>query len=94
MAIYSLVGIGGTGLGPVAAGWIEMNPRLQWRWIQWIHMMSVRSSCFCGSFRLTHTSLQDNGSFITLSNRRHEGNSFDCYFDSAREEIAEGNWRP
>lgn len=41
MSIYALVAVGGTGLGPVAAGWIEMNPHLQWRWIQWIHMMSV-----------------------------------------------------
>jgi MFS family permease len=43
MSIYSLAAIGGTGLGPVVAGWVELNPRLQWRWIQWIHMMSVRS---------------------------------------------------
>ncbi|KAF7966704.1 hypothetical protein HWV62_37334, partial [Athelia sp. TMB] len=39
MSIYALVAVGGTGLGPVAAGWIEMNPHLQWRWIQWIHMI-------------------------------------------------------
>lgn len=39
MAIYSFAAMGGTGLGPIAAGFIEMNPRLQWRWIQWIHMM-------------------------------------------------------
>lgn len=39
MAIYSFAAMGGTGLGPVAAGWIEMNPRLEWRWIQWISMM-------------------------------------------------------
>lgn len=41
MSIYALVAVGGTGLGPLAAGWIEMNPHLQWRWIQWIHMMLV-----------------------------------------------------
>ncbi|KIM81228.1 hypothetical protein PILCRDRAFT_72078 [Piloderma croceum F 1598] len=39
MSIYSFAAVGGTGLGPVAAGWVEMNPRLQWRWIQWIHMI-------------------------------------------------------
>lgn len=39
MSIYSLAAVGGTGLGPVVAGWVEMNPRLGWRWIQWIHMM-------------------------------------------------------
>jgi len=43
MSIYSLAAVGGTGLGPVAAGWVEMNPHLQWRWIQWIHMMFVVS---------------------------------------------------
>ena len=41
MSVYSLAAVGGTGLGPVAAGWVEMNHRLQWRWIQWIHMMFV-----------------------------------------------------
>lgn len=41
MSIYSLAAIGGTGLGPIVAGWVEMNPRLQWRWIQWIHMTCV-----------------------------------------------------
>jgi hypothetical protein len=40
MSFYALAAVGGTGLGPAAAGWIEMNPHLQWRWIQWIHMMS------------------------------------------------------
>lgn len=43
MSIYSLAALGGTGLGPVVAGWVEMNPHLQWRWIQWIHMMYVYS---------------------------------------------------
>ena len=37
MAIFSLAAIGGTGLGPIISGWIEMN--LGWRWIQWIQMM-------------------------------------------------------
>jgi hypothetical protein len=41
MSIYSFAAVGGIGLGPVAAGWVEMNLRLQWRWIQWIHMMFV-----------------------------------------------------
>ncbi|KIM88106.1 hypothetical protein PILCRDRAFT_62793 [Piloderma croceum F 1598] len=39
MSIYSLAAVGGTGLGPAVAGWVELNPRLQWRWIQWIHMI-------------------------------------------------------
>ena len=52
MAIYSLLGIGGTGLGPVITGWIEMNARLQWRWIQWIHVMSVRFHHLLGCLQL------------------------------------------
>ncbi|KAJ7036508.1 MFS polyamine transporter [Mycena alexandri] len=39
MAIFSVAALGGTGLGPVISGWIEMNPRLEWRWIEWIQMM-------------------------------------------------------
>ncbi|KAF9461064.1 major facilitator superfamily domain-containing protein [Collybia nuda] len=39
MSIFVLSAIGGTGLGPIVAGWIEMNPQLEWRWIEWIQMM-------------------------------------------------------
>lgn len=41
MSIFSAAALGGTGLGPVVAGWIELNPKLEWRWIQWIQMMRV-----------------------------------------------------
>ncbi|KAF8626473.1 hypothetical protein AX15_004856 [Amanita polypyramis BW_CC] len=37
MAIFTLVGVGGTGFGPIIGGWIEM--KLGWQWIQWIQMM-------------------------------------------------------
>ncbi|KAG6846828.1 hypothetical protein H0H93_011533 [Arthromyces matolae] len=39
MSLFALVAMGGTGVGPAFAGWIEMNTRLEWRWIQWIQMM-------------------------------------------------------
>ncbi|KAF5384638.1 hypothetical protein D9757_007464 [Collybiopsis confluens] len=39
MSLFSFAAVGGVGIGPVCAGWIEMNPRLQWRWIQWIEMI-------------------------------------------------------
>ncbi|KAJ6458107.1 MFS polyamine transporter [Mycena vitilis] len=39
MAIFSAAALGGTGLGPLVAGWVEMNPNLEWRWIQWIQMI-------------------------------------------------------
>ncbi|KAL0953642.1 hypothetical protein HGRIS_004846 [Hohenbuehelia grisea] len=44
MAIFAFAAVGGTGLGPVYGGWIEMNPHLRWRWIQWIQMI------ICGAF--------------------------------------------
>ena len=43
MSIFALMAVGGTGFGPVYSGWIEMNPKLEWKWIQWIHMMQVIS---------------------------------------------------
>ncbi|KAG7444518.1 MFS polyamine transporter [Guyanagaster necrorhizus] len=39
MTIFTAAAIGGTGVGPIIAGWIEMNGRLEWKWIQWIQMM-------------------------------------------------------
>lgn len=41
MSYFALAAVGGTGLGPIFAGWIEMNSRLEWKWIQWIQMMYV-----------------------------------------------------
>ncbi|KAF8062206.1 MFS polyamine transporter [Lyophyllum atratum] len=39
MTMFTVASIAGTGLGPVWSGWVEMNPRLEWRWIQWIQMI-------------------------------------------------------
>ncbi|KAG2743990.1 MFS general substrate transporter [Suillus brevipes Sb2] len=39
MAFFALIAVAGTGLGPLIAGVIEANPRLGWRWIQWVHVM-------------------------------------------------------
>ncbi|KAF8621866.1 hypothetical protein AX15_007426 [Amanita polypyramis BW_CC] len=36
MAIFTLMAVGGSGLGAVIGAWIEME--LGWRWIQWIQM--------------------------------------------------------
>jgi hypothetical protein len=41
MGIFTFAAISATGVGPVAAGWIEANPHFEWRWIQWIHVMYV-----------------------------------------------------
>ncbi|KAH7920530.1 MFS general substrate transporter [Leucogyrophana mollusca] len=39
MSMYALAAVSSTGLGPVIAGWIDANPRLGWRWIQWVHVI-------------------------------------------------------
>ncbi|KAG8932743.1 hypothetical protein FRC02_000644 [Tulasnella sp. 418] len=41
MSIFGLAAIMSTGLGPVIAGWIEANPKLEWRWIQWLHFITT-----------------------------------------------------
>jgi hypothetical protein len=42
MALFTLIVIAATGLAPVYAGWIEINPNLEWKWLQWVHMMQVK----------------------------------------------------
>lgn len=44
MALFSSLAFIGNGLGTLAAGWVEANEKLQWRWIQWISMMLVSPS--------------------------------------------------
>ncbi|KAI8985777.1 MFS general substrate transporter [Trametes punicea] len=39
MSLFAVMALIGPGVGCVAAGWIEQNPHLQWRWIQWIHVI-------------------------------------------------------
>lgn len=39
MSVFSTLGIAANGVGAVAAGWVEMDKRLGWKWIQWIHFM-------------------------------------------------------
>ncbi|OAX33805.1 MFS general substrate transporter [Rhizopogon vinicolor AM-OR11-026] len=39
MSLYSVGIVASLGLGPSIAGWIEANPSLGWRWIQWVHVI-------------------------------------------------------
>ncbi|OJA21197.1 hypothetical protein AZE42_01355 [Rhizopogon vesiculosus] len=39
MSIFSLTILSSMGLGPTIAAWIEANPSLGWRWIQWVHVI-------------------------------------------------------
>ncbi|OJA08592.1 hypothetical protein AZE42_04569 [Rhizopogon vesiculosus] len=36
MAVFALVNMVTNGLGSIISGWLELDPYLQWRWIQWI----------------------------------------------------------
>lgn len=39
MSLYSFAVVSSLGLGSLVAGWIEANPKLGWRWIQWISVI-------------------------------------------------------
>ncbi|KAI0642409.1 MFS general substrate transporter [Trametes meyenii] len=39
MSVFAVMALTGPGIGCVASGWIEQNPHLEWRWIQWIHVI-------------------------------------------------------
>ncbi|TEB30611.1 MFS general substrate transporter [Coprinellus micaceus] len=55
MAIYSILAFGGTGIGTITAGWIEANPQLQWKWIQWIFMVVAGVHGVVFAFAMTET---------------------------------------
>ncbi|KAF9461065.1 MFS polyamine transporter [Collybia nuda] len=61
MAIFVFSFVGGTGLGPIAAGWVEMNPHLEWRWIQWFQMM------MCGIYIILLLFLKETRSAVLLT---------------------------
>ncbi|KAF8966270.1 major facilitator superfamily domain-containing protein [Flammula alnicola] len=39
MSFYSAIAFAGNGVGAFIGGWTETNPKLGWRWIQWIHVI-------------------------------------------------------
>ncbi|TCD59920.1 hypothetical protein EIP91_011190 [Steccherinum ochraceum] len=55
MSLFSICAVGATGLGPVFAGYVEMNPHLEWRWIQWIHLMMTGSLAIIFVFFMKET---------------------------------------
>jgi MFS family permease len=83
MSVYSLAAVGGTGLGPVAAGWVEMNSRLRWRWIQWIHMMFV---VLFTAINLLLMRPQSDSCYFDLGCHYHERDSFYNYFNTVGQE--------
>ncbi|KAJ2929472.1 hypothetical protein H1R20_g7617, partial [Candolleomyces eurysporus] len=61
MSFFTLVAVGANGLGPVFAGWIEHNPNLEWKWIQWVQMI------ICGVFILLLPFMGETRSSIILT---------------------------
>ncbi|KAF5362090.1 hypothetical protein D9756_002703 [Leucocoprinus leucothites] len=55
MAFFSLISIFMLGVGPIMGGWIEMNPRLEWKWIEWIQMTWAGVFIFVVAFWLPET---------------------------------------
>lgn len=43
MSVFALAAIFSLGVGPLFAGWIEMDPNLGWKWINWVQMTWVLS---------------------------------------------------
>lgn len=94
MASFAAAAIGATGVGPLIAGWIEQNPHLEWRWIQWIHAMY--GSTFFLSFRANAEAppLQHCWRLCDLRAGIHEGDTRVGFAGPYREEDAQGNREP
>ena len=49
MSVFTFCVTLGPGLAPVIFSWVEANPSLEWRWIQWFQMSTpghpVMTSC-------------------------------------------------
>ncbi|KAF9054700.1 major facilitator superfamily domain-containing protein [Panaeolus papilionaceus] len=45
MLFFSWIAFTGNGLGALVAGWIETQQSLEWRWIQWVHLI-IEVPCF------------------------------------------------
>ena len=50
MAFFTLMAVGGTSFAPVVAAWVEKNPDLEWRWIQWIQIIIIAAYLPCVPF--------------------------------------------
>ncbi|PWN98487.1 MFS general substrate transporter [Tilletiopsis washingtonensis] len=55
MALFATAAIFGTGVGPVWAGWVEQNPNLGWRWIQYLQAIYTGAFFFVLLFGLKET---------------------------------------
>ena len=101
MSVFATMVLSGPGIGCVAAGWIEQNRHLEWRWIQWIHVMCVHSPPFsCADRAVCHLYPCSRG-MVQLAriipHRRaymHEGDPRGRAPDAAREEDAQGDQDP
>jgi len=94
MSAYSLLAFAGNGFGALVGGWTEANPKLGWRWIQWIHLMFVDLQSFIGLFFLDVSFVQGYRNIFTGDDPRNERDPSVSYFGQARWQAPQRNWRP
>ncbi|KAF6753121.1 MFS polyamine transporter [Ephemerocybe angulata] len=61
MSLFTLVAVGANGFGPVFSGWIELNQKLEWKWIQWVQLM------ICGAVLVVIPFMGETRSSIILA---------------------------
>jgi MFS family permease len=96
MSIFSIVALAGNGFGPLIGGWIEMNPRLEWRWIQWIQLMCVPPPFYFSAVEnsFLFETIAQLWWDIRYSHSFHPPrNAFDNRHHQDRQALEEENWR-
>lgn len=87
MGWFSIFAFVGSGLGPVMFGYVEMDTRLQWRWINWIQMM-MSAVIFIAVVLFTR---ETRGSVIlsrrAATLRKSTGLNYQCRSDAERSSL-------
>ncbi len=96
MSVFAVMALAGPGIGCVAAGWIEQNPHLEWRLIQWLHVMCVRPRLAVDDDcpKLTPALCQSAWRAHRWNAYLHERDKIGGLADAAREEVAQGDRGP
>ncbi|KAG9309457.1 major facilitator superfamily domain-containing protein [Chiua virens] len=78
MSLFALVNMACTGLGPMVSGWVEHDPRLRWRWIQWLHAIFSLVYFFVAVFTLVETRQSIVLRHVAQKMRQETGDSRYC----------------
>lgn len=92
MCLFAVSAIFGTGIGPVASGWIELT--LKWRWIQWIHLMYVIFRDTAAEYRPVIPMHQCHRYLDCFGSDAHDRDSFFGLAHSNRQKATEEYWKP